>query len=78
MDSIGLPELLAVAAIVASLGSLIVLPYWKIFSKAGFPGALSLLMLIPLVNLVAMFYLAFAEWPIHRQLADARRSKPAM
>jgi len=78
MDSIGLPELLAVTAIMASLGGLIVLPYWKVFSKAGFPGALGLLMLIPLANIVAMFYLAFAAWPVHRELADAKRSKPAM
>ena len=44
---------------------------WKIWSKAGFNGALSLLMLIPLVNIVAVLYFAFAEWPIHRRLAGA-------
>jgi nicotinamide riboside transporter PnuC len=41
----------------------IVLPYWKIFAKAGFPGWLSLTMIIPGVNLLALFYLAFAKWP---------------
>lgn len=44
--------------------------YWKIWSKAGFNGAWSLLMLIPLVNLGAFIYLAFAEWPIHKRIVD--------
>jgi uncharacterized membrane protein YhaH (DUF805 family) len=37
--------------------------YWKIFSKAGYSGALSLLMLVPLVNLVLFIWFAFADWP---------------
>ena len=37
--------------------------YWKIFSKAGYSGALSLLMLVPLVNLVSLWVLAFKQWP---------------
>ena len=45
------------------MGSIFVVPFWKIFSKAGFSGALSLLMLVPLVNLVMIFVLAFAPWP---------------
>ncbi|HEC83508.1 MAG TPA: hypothetical protein ENI46_03345 [Firmicutes bacterium] len=47
-------------------GIIIVLPFWFIFSKAGFPGALAILMIIPFVNLVMIFYLAFAEWPALR------------
>ena len=43
--------------------ALIIWPFWRIFTKAGFNGALSLLMLVPLVNLVMIFFLAFAEWP---------------
>lgn len=43
-----------------------VLAYWKIWTKAGFSGAWSLLMFIPIVNIAAFFYLAFAEWPVHR------------
>lgn len=44
--------------------------YWKIWSKAGFNGAWALLMLIPVVNVAAFFYLAFADWPVHRGGAD--------
>ena len=39
-----------------------VIPYWKIFSKAGFSGWLSLLMLIPLINLIVLYIVAFSEW----------------
>jgi len=37
--------------------------FWKICSKAGFPGALGLLMFVPIANIVLPFYIAFAEWP---------------
>ena len=40
-----------------------VIPFWKIFRKAGFPGALALLMPVPGVNLVLLYILAFGEWP---------------
>ena len=42
---------------------LVVWPFWRIFSKAGFQGSLSLLMLVPIVNMFVPIYLAFAEWP---------------
>jgi len=46
------------------LGALLtVIPFWKICSKAGFPGPLALLMLVPIANIVLPFYIAFAEWP---------------
>ena len=43
-----------------------VIAFWKICSKAGFPGALGLLMIIPIVNIILPLYLAFAEWPALR------------
>jgi hypothetical protein len=76
MDSIGLPELLAVTAIMASLGGLIVLPYWKVFSS-GLSRVARSSVLIPLANIVAMFYLAFAAWPSIAS-SPTKRSKPAM
>lgn len=45
---------------------------WKIAEKAGFSGAASLLMLIPLVNFILLLYFAFTEWPIERALREAR------
>ena len=42
-------------------------PGWRIFSQAGFPPALSLLVLIPGVGvLIAIIILAFVPWPAHR------------
>ena len=49
--------------VIAIITAIIIFPYWKIFSKAGYSGALSLLMLIPLVNVIMLFFLAFADWP---------------
>ncbi|MEO0466315.1 MAG: hypothetical protein AAF216_07210 [Pseudomonadota bacterium] len=48
--------------------ALFIVGYWKIWSKAGFNGAWSLLMLVPLVNIGAFLYLAFADWPVHKRL----------
>lgn len=41
--------------------------YWRIFDKAGYPGALGLLSIVPLLNLVALFILAFGDWPALRR-----------
>lgn len=47
--------------------------YWRIFTKAGFNGALSLLNLVPGVGpLVCMIVLAFGRWPIEDELAALR------
>ena len=46
--------------------------YWKIFSKSGHPGALGLLMFIPLVNLGVLIWFAFSEWPIEKEVAELR------
>jgi glycerol-3-phosphate acyltransferase PlsY len=47
--------------------------YWKIFSKAGYSGAMSLLMFVPIANLVVLCILAFGEWPIYRELNQLRQ-----
>ena len=42
---------------------IVVVPFWKITTKAGYSGWLSLLMIVPLVNLAFLYFLAFAKWP---------------
>ena len=42
--------------------------WWKIFAKTGQSGALSLLMLIPVVNFIMILILAFSEWPVEKEL----------
>ncbi len=43
--------------------ALVIIPFWFIFSKAGHSGWLSLLMLVPVVNIVLLYFLAFSDWP---------------
>ena len=40
-----------------------VIPFWRICSRVGHSPALSLLVCVPLVNLVFIYWLAFGEWP---------------
>jgi hypothetical protein len=57
---------------------------WRIASKAGYSGAMSLLMLIPLVNIIILVIFAFSRWPIEDQrdalrlAAAAPNSPPAL
>jgi hypothetical protein len=43
---------------------LVIIPYWFIFKKAGFSPFFALLMFVPLVNLIMLYYLAFARWNV--------------
>jgi hypothetical protein len=61
---IGPETILPIASVIAAVGGvvLIVWPAWRICSRAGFPGALGLLIMVPLLNLVLLYVLAFGEW----------------
>jgi len=37
-------------------------PYWMIFKKAGFSPWLSLLMYVPLVNIIVLYVVGFSDW----------------
>lgn len=50
-----------------------ILAFCKIFSKAGFSWALGLLMLVPIANIIMFFFLAFADWPVHRELRSYKQ-----
>ena len=50
---------------------LVVVPVWRICVKAGYSGWLSLLVLVPIANLLLLYFLAFAEWPV-----ESRASPP--
>ena len=53
------------------------LAVWRIFAKAGYNGALSLLNFIPGVGpLICMIILAFGRWPIEDQLAALQGGAP--
>lgn len=40
----------------------LMVPFWHITRKAGYPPSLSLLLLVPIVNLFFLYYLAFSQW----------------
>ncbi|MGB3627385.1 MAG: hypothetical protein WA989_16250 [Henriciella sp.] len=62
-----IPALLLLLVYGAIVGTF-VLAMWQIWAKAGFNGAWSLLMFVPILNIASFFYLAFAQWPVHRML----------
>ena len=71
------PEAAAVIAVILIIfGILLVLIvvaikafiFCKIFSKAGYCWALGLLMLVPIANIIMPFVLAFADWPIQKEM----------
>ena len=62
MDSTTIIRIVAGLIFVFVMLPVVVIPYWKIFSKAGFSGWLSLLILFPLVNLIVLYVVAFSEW----------------
>ncbi len=64
MGNLGVGELLLIVVLgIIALLALFVWPYWRIFKKAGFSPALSLLMLVSIANIVMIFFLAFTDWP---------------
>lgn len=50
-------------AVLAFWAIVIALPGWRIAEKAGYRGAWALLLLVPVVNLLAVWAFAFARWP---------------
>jgi len=43
-----------------------IIPFWRICDRVGLSPWLSLLLLIPLANIIFIYYVAFAEWPSQR------------
>lgn len=58
---LGLPWLIVAA--------IIVVPFWQLCKRTGHSPWLSLLIVLPVANLVLVYYLAFAEWPSQKASA---------
>jgi hypothetical protein len=41
----------------------LIVPAWRIVSRAGFSGVWSLLLFVPFVNFVMLWVFAFVRWP---------------
>lgn len=61
-DSMGFGHWLWMLLITA----VVVIPVWRICQRAGYPGLLGVLILIPVLNLVLLYFLAFADWPAEK------------
>ncbi len=44
--------------------AVVIIPFWQIFKKSGMGGPLSLLMILPFVNIVMLYVLAFSRWKV--------------
>jgi len=71
LGGLGLPELIVILVVP---GLFILLPFYKIFEKAGYPGIMGLAMIVPLVNVIMLFFLGFSEWPVLKELKGLRRT----
>ncbi len=65
IGGIGLPEIIIILIILF----ICIFPVFflvRILNKAGFSGWLSILGLIPFINLICLWIFAFVEWPAER------------
>lgn len=53
--------------ILAVVLAVVLYPWSKIFRKAGYTGWLCLLIIIPLVNLLTLWWFALAQWPVEKR-----------
>jgi len=50
---------------------------WKIVEKTGYHGALGILFLVPIANIIMMAILAFKEWPIQKESKGGEIKSPS-
>ena len=60
---------LAISAVVIVLSIVV---WWRILAKAGYSGAMGLLMFIPIANIIVLLILAFGKWPVEEELERLR------
>jgi hypothetical protein len=62
MSRFGFPELTVTVVIVAMIVA-VAFPAGRICRRAGYPSALGILAVVPLANVILLWFIAFAEWP---------------
>ena len=61
-NSVGIPELVVVL-LIAAMALAVVLPAARICRRLGFPSWLGVLAIIPLANVLLLWFVALARWP---------------
>jgi hypothetical protein len=51
--------------------AVLVVPFWKIMQRLGYSPYMSLLMVLPFLNIGLLYYMAFTDWPVERGLGAA-------
>ncbi|HYI10051.1 MAG TPA: hypothetical protein VEK57_13410 [Thermoanaerobaculia bacterium] len=59
IGSIGSPELILIFVVVV----VVIWPATRICAKAGYSPWLGVVIMIPVANIILLWYLALAEWP---------------
>lgn len=67
MESMDAPAIASALTYLAVIAVFVCFPFSRIFRRAGRSPWLALLMLLPLINLVTLWCLAFSKWPIARE-----------
>lgn len=44
------------------VGIIVVVPFWRLCQRIGYPGPLGLLALVPVANIILLYIIAFAKW----------------
>ena len=65
MASFGMPEFILISAMCLSLVT-VAWPTCLVCRRAGFSPWLGVLSIVPIANIVLLWYLALAEWPAVR------------
>jgi len=61
--------------VVLITAGLVIPPFWQLFKRAGFHPAVSLLMIVPIVNFALLYLLAFGN--SHTRVVSAEKSSEA-
>ncbi|MBV2131140.1 hypothetical protein KQY15_18730 [Rheinheimera sp. SM2107] len=44
------------------VGAIFIVPAWRICQRVGYPGPLGLLIVIPIANIILLYFIAFGPW----------------
>lgn len=55
------------------LTAITLVAFCKVCMKAGYSWAWGLLVIVPFGNLIVPLFLAFTDWPVHRELRHLRQ-----
>jgi hypothetical protein len=63
MNFLGLKGIILIPFVIILWYFVIVLPFTKIYKKAGYSPWMAVLMIIPMVNVFMLYFLGFSNWP---------------